>query len=218
MLILGLDTSQGATSVALYEDGNIIQLLTKYDMVAQSERLMVLVDEVMRKANKKSSQLDRIIVARGPGSFTGIRVGISTALGLAAPFDTMLTGVSTLRAMAYNAGGGLVCVVLDARRNNVYTAVYDGKNELLKDCNISADELASWLLEDGRPVTLVGDGAEKFLPYLSEKGVNASMPEMEKRYANAASVIFAGLEHEEEATPSYLRITEAERNLEKKNG
>ena len=135
------------------------------------------VEDMLKNTERQLSEVDIFAVAHGPGSFTGIRIGVSTVKGLAWAGDKKCVGVSTLEAMAWHGAmyDGLVCPVMDARRSQVYNALFEsadgGIKRLCKDRAISLSELSAELKALDREVLLVGDGAEMSLKFLSENGV-----------------------------------------------
>lgn len=163
--ILSIETSTPICSVAIHSDGSLRALAEINESGAHAERLMLLVEEVLQKAGLEFSQLDAIAVSEGPGSYTGLRIGVSTAKGLAFGLGKPLIGVNTLQALASAAlleGGELVIPVLDARRMEVYREVFDQKLD-------SVAALDSEVLEensfenflDAHRVYFLGDAVEK---------------------------------------------------------
>ena len=141
MLTLAFESSAKAASVALCEDDRLISQVIQCSGLTHSRTLLPMAEDLLKNAETEMKQIDCFAVAHGPGSFTGIRIGISTVKGLAWAAEKPCVGVSTLAAMAWNglAAGGLVCAVMDARRSEVYNALFR--------------------IEDGRPVRLCPDRA-----------------------------------------------------------
>ena len=165
MKILALETSAKAVSAAVSENGRILASGYQDTGLTHSRTLMPIVEHILKNTDLKLSDMDAIAVAVGPGSFTGIRIGVSAAKGLAFSVDKPAVGVSTLAAMARNVAfaDGLVVCAMDARRNQVYNANFSAENGVLTrltpDRAVSLDELAEEIRNDPRPITLVGDGA-----------------------------------------------------------
>lgn len=176
MRVLAFDTATAACTVAVVDGGRVLAELTLQVPRAHSTRLMPLIAQALREAGMERRDLDAIAVGVGPGSFTGLRIGLATAKGLALALDIPVVPVSTLAAAAYGTGAqtGLVVPLLDAKRDQVFTAVYAAGDrdpstwgELLGPANLHVDELAEQVrsLRAGRDdtrefVTLCGDAAE----------------------------------------------------------
>ena len=166
MKILALETSAKAVSAAVSENGRILAAGYQDTGLTHSRTLMPIVEHILKNTDLKLSDMDAIAVAVGPGSFTGIRIGVSAAKGLAFSVDKpAAVGVSTLAAMARNVAfsDGLIVCAMDARRSQVYNANFSAENGVLTrltpDRAVSLDELAEEIRNDPRPITLVGDGA-----------------------------------------------------------
>ena len=165
MKILALETSAKAVSAAVSENGRILASGYQDTGLTHSRTLMPIVEHILKNTDLKLSDMDAIAVAVGPGSFTGIRIGVSAAKGLAFSVDKPAVGVSTLAAMARNVAfaDGLIVCAMDARRSQVYNANFSAENGVLTrltpDRAVSLDELAEEIRNDPRPITLVGDGA-----------------------------------------------------------
>lgn len=167
--ILSIETSTAMCSVALHERGALLALAEIKEPGAHAEKLLLLVDEVFEKAELSFGDLDAVAVSQGPGSYTGLRIGVSTAKGIAYGLDIPLIGINTLQAMAASQPlnqGEFVVAVLDARRMEVYTQTFGYANQeitsiaalVLEECVFAS------ILEKGR-VYFVGDGAEKVKAY-----------------------------------------------------
>ena len=165
MKILALETSARAVSAAVSENGRILTSGYQDTGLTHSRTLMPIVEHILKNADLKPADMDAIAVAVGPGSFTGIRIGVAAAKGLALALDKPAIGVSTLAAMARNVAfaDGLVVCAMDARRSQVYNATFSAEGGVLTrltpDRAISLSELAEELRGAERSITLVGDGA-----------------------------------------------------------
>ena len=165
MKILALETSAKAVSAAVSEDGRILASGYQDTGLTHSRTLMPIVEHILKNTGLTVADMDAIAVAAGPGSFTGIRIGVSAAKGLAFAADKPAVGVSTLAAMARNVAfcDGLVICAMDARRQQVYNALFEAKDgsltRLTSDRAIALAELVEELKGDPRPMTVVGDGA-----------------------------------------------------------
>ena len=163
--ILSIETSTSICSVAIHEQGELLALAEIKEPGAHAEKLLLLVDEVFEKAGLSFADLDAVAVSQGPGSYTGLRIGVSTAKGIAYALEIPLIGINTLQAMAASqsvAPGDYVVAVLDARRKEVYTQTFgDSLQELSPiEALILEEGVFASILEKGR-VYFVGDGVEK---------------------------------------------------------
>ena len=163
--ILSIETSTSICSVAIHEQGELLGLAEIKETGAHAEKLLLLVDEVFEKAGLSFADLDAVAVSQGPGSYTGLRIGVSTAKGIAYALDIPLIGINTLQAMAASqrvAPGDYVVAVLDARRKEVYTQTFgDSQQELSPiEAVVLEEGVFASILEKGR-VYFVGDGVEK---------------------------------------------------------
>ena len=225
MKILALETSAKSVSAAVVENGAVLASSYQNTGLTHSRTLMPLVDGMLRAADLKLEQMELIAVAQGPGSFTGLRIGVSAAKGLAWAKELPCCGVSTLLAMAQNLrhmDGTIVCA-MDARRNQVYNAVFRAENgqltRLTEDRAVSLAELAEELKNAEGAKFVVGDGAKLCYTYLTQQGIPCRMAPAALVMQNAVGV---GLAAEELATegktvsaqelvPVYLRLSQAER-------
>lgn len=226
MRILALESSALTASCAVCEENLVVCESSITAGLTHSQTLMVMVENMLKGSNQKLEDIDAIAVSVGPGSFTGLRIGVSSAKGMAKALSCPCIGVSTLYGLARNLEGMevIACSVMDARRNQVYNALFDmrmGKNlRICEDRAISVDELIEQLklMKYDVPVVLVGDGAELCYGKMKEVlDVKIAPPQL--RLQRAASVGFCGLEKlkkggfspENEVVPKYLRLSQAER-------
>ena len=226
MLILALESSAKAASAALMDGDMLIAQYSQNCGLTHSTTLLPMVEDMLKNTGKSISDLDLIAVSHGPGSFTGIRIGVSTVKGLAWAADKKCTGVSTLEAMAWHgvSAGGLICPVMDARRSQVYNALFEIENgepkRLTIDRAISLEELAKELATYDCEPLLVGDGAELTYKYLSEKGIACRMAPQNLRYQSAWGVGMAAQRYEpgtaDDLLPVYLRLSQAERERQER--
>lgn len=229
MLILAMDSSATPASAALLEDDKILSEFYIHTKQTHSQTLMPMVESVLKLSSKTLDDLDCIAVSAGPGSFTGVRIGVSCVKGLAMTRNIPCAGVSTLRAMAENAKGmnGIVCAVMDARCGQVYNAMFRVEgNEVERICEDRAlpiSKLAEECAAYGEKLLLVGDGAE--LCYKTFSGFGAKLLQPQLRFQRASGVAYAAKEMLESGAtvtpdalmPVYLRLPQAERELKKKN-
>ena len=207
MRILALETSAKAVSAAVTEDGKVLCSGYQDTGLTHSRTLMPLVDGMLSAAGLRVQDMDLLAAANGPGSFTGLRIGVSALKGLAWALEKPCCGVSTLAAMARNLAHmeGLIVCAMDARRSQVYNANFSAENGVLTrltpDRAVSLDELAEEIRNDLRPITLVGDGAHLVYARFTEQGIPCRMAPPHLIMQNATSV---ALEAEALATQGKL--------------
>ena len=221
MLILAFESSARAASVALVEDGRLISQYSQCSGLTHSRTLLPMAEDMLKNAELSLDKVDLFAVAHGPGSFTGIRIGVSTVKGLAWAADKPCVGVSTLEAMAWHglAAGGLVCPVMDARRSQVYNALFQVENgkpvRLCEDRPIALSQLAEELRTLNAPAFLIGDGAELAEKYLREQAIPCTVAPENLRWQSAWGVAMAAMDKEPSSAdallPVYLRLSQAER-------
>lgn len=233
MKLLAFETSAHTASVAVVTLEGVLGEITMNTGHTHSEKLMPAMDTLLRQLDLRIDQVQGLVAASGPGSFTGIRIGVATVKGLAHGAGLPVIMVSTLEGLAWNMAGfgGLICPIMDARRDQVYTALFDNGRELperlTEDALLTVESLITQLKEREEAVWFVGDGVSKHRSLLEEAmGHRARFPQKHLWYQRAASLGMAalsGAEHLQsctygEAQPQYLRKTEAERNHEQKHG
>ena len=226
MLILALESSAKAASVALMEDEKLIAQYSQCSGLTHSRTLLPMVDDMLKNTENTVAGVDLIAVAHGPGSFTGIRIGVSTVKGLAWAADKMCVGVSTLEAMAWHGvpAGGIICPVMDARRSQVYNAIFRIENgrpvRMTEDRPIALDELAKEVAALNAPVFLVGDGAALCSEYFTAHGIPCVMAPDNLRWQDAWGVAMAAADktpgNADELLPVYLRLSQAERERQER--
>ena len=229
-MILAFETSAKAASVALLEKGKLLGESYQNTGLTHSQTLLQMAEDLLKTCGKTPADVTAVAVAAGPGSFTGIRIGVAAAKGFAWGGELPCVGVSTLEAMARNLGAwqGYVVPTMDARRSQTYTAVFRAeKGELTRleeDQAISYAELAEKIKIFTEPIFLVGDGAELCYNTLQEAVPGLVLPPEHHRHQRAAGValiaekILAAGERPDGSglAPNYLRLSQAERErLEK---
>ena len=224
MLILGLDSSAVAGSCALCdireEKKTVIASSFVNTKLTHSQTLMPMVEDMLKSSGFELQDVDLLAVNSGPGSFTGIRIGVAAVKGIAFALNKPCVGVSTLHSLAYNLAGFdcIACAVMDARCNQFYNALFEvnaGKiTRITPDRAISAADLAEDLKQYGdRKIILAGDGAE--LAYKSINTENIALAPLTIRLQQAENVCLAASGYESvsarELLPAYLRLPQAER-------
>ena len=231
MLTLAFETSAKAASVALTRDGKLLGESYQNTGLTHSQTLMVMAEDLLKQCGKTAQDVTAVAVAEGPGSFTGVRIGVAAAKGFAWGREIPCVGVSTLEAMAESLGiyQGYVYPVMDARRSQVYNAAFyvnQGVVERRKpDRAISLEELGEEIAWLEQPVFLVGDGSDLTFKTLGGKRRLVMPPEHRKHQrATGVAILAARKLAAGEApsggalTPNYLRLSQAEREkLERQN-
>ena len=230
MLILAFETSAKAGSVALLEDGKLLGESYQNTGLTHSQTLMVMAEDLLKQCGKTVADITAVAVAEGPGSFTGVRIGVAAAKGMSWGGELPCYGVSTLEAMAQSLGAwqGYVCPCMDARRSQVYNALFYvncGKIQRVReDRAIALAELKEELKTLEGPIFLVGDGSNLTYNTLSEEIPNLVLPPEHRMHQRATGVailaarkIAAGESGDGNAlTPNYLRLSQAERERAEK--
>ena len=226
MLILAFESSARAASVALVRDGELVSQYSQCSALTHSRTLLPMAEDMLKNAELTLKDVDLFAVAHGPGSFTGIRIGVSTVKGLAWASDKPCVGVSTLESMAWHglAAGGYICPVMDARRHQVYNALFEireGKPvRLTEDRPIALEELAPQVRALNAPVFLVGDGAALTAAYFENAGIPCRTAPENLRWQSAWGVAMAARDKKpgtaDELLPVYLRLSQAERERQER--
>lgn len=230
MLILGLESSAVAGSCALCEiSGDKTQVIAESFINTKqthSQTLMPMAENMLKSVGLGFDQLDRVAVTSGPGSFTGVRIGVAAAKGLGYALNIPCVGVSALYAIALGLSGfeGVICAVMDARRSQFYNALFSvrgGKPErITPDRAISAEDLETELLAHHDKIYLAGDGAELAARLLANVDAKIAPPAL--RFPRASSVCIASQEYEavtaNRLMPVYLRLPQAERERLEREG
>ncbi len=229
MRILGIDTSAKAASAAVCDETQLLSEATVNTKLTHSQTIMPMVQSMLENAHISLQEVDVFAVSHGPGSFTGLRIGIAAVKGMAMALQRPCVGVSTLEALAYNLRGfeGIVCAVMDARCNQVYTAAFHANRgnliRLTDDSAMQIEELSRYLSQFNMPIFFVGDGA-----YLCYNNINTSIPNVfvaPEHLVNQSAASVCMLAHKilsaapeaavsaEKLAPVYLRLPQAEREL-----
>ena len=237
MRILAIDSSGLVATVAVVEEENkISKTIAEYTInykKTHSQTLLPMLDEIVKMTDMNLDTIDAIAVAGGPGSFTGLRIGSATAKGLGLALKKPLIHIPTVDGLAYNLcyTDRIICPIMDARRNQVYTGIYQMDGDKLQvleaQMAVEIDELAKKLCTYGKPVIFLGDGVPVFKPYIEE---HIQVPHsyapihLSQQRAGALGALALQYYHEgkyesaAELQPDYLRLSQAERELAAKKG
>ena len=234
MKILSCECSAKSASCAISEDGRILASSFVNVPLTHSQTLMPMLSSMLICSKTDISHIGTFAISAGPGSFTGVRIGISAVKGMALAKNTPCISVSTLESIAYNFLGqdAVICAVMDARCNQVYTALFRVKNgkvkRLCEDKAISIDDLAKEIKKSRVkcPIVIAGDGANVFFPAVRDKRGVVLAPE-DSLYQKATGVALCAENKykkgetvsPEQLLPIYLRLPQAERelNLKRRN-
>ncbi len=216
MIVLALDASTLACSACVTENGEILASRYQNTGLTHSQTLLPMVEGVLSDAGLTVDKVDRIGVTVGPGSFTGVKIAVATAKGLAHKNKTPIAPISSLLALGYGISfEGTVCAVEDARRSMLYNANFKNGHRLCEDRQIS---IADLLEEAKEPLYFCGDGAKLAEKAAKERGIRSSMAPPERAFIRAETVAQIAEEMSEEELvspqllePSYLRLPQAER-------
>ena len=231
MKVLGIDSSGMVATVAVVEDTQMLAEYTINYKKTHSQTLLPMLDEVAKMIELDLNTIDAIAVAAGPGSFTGLRIGSATAKGLGLALKKPLVSVPTLEGIAYNFCGSekVICPMMDARRSQVYTGIYEFQGNTLKvledQMAVPVEEVLEKLNQTGREVILAGDGVPVYLELIEK---NLKVPyllapaHLNRQRAGAVAVLGmqyakeGKLESAMEHQPDYLRLSQAERERAQK--
>lgn len=231
MVILGIESSAQSASAAIVKDGKLLSEMFLNVGLTHSVTLMPLIRQSVESAGLSVDDIDAVAVSNGPGSFTGVRIGVSTAKGIAQPGDKLCVPVSTLEAIAYplKNSNAIVVSVMDARCQQVYCAVFDCHNNemarISQDDAVSLENLCGMLKKFDKDIILIGDGTDIAYNFLSAEIPNLYKSSPIFKYQRASSVAMLaenkisnneGVTTANDLVPSYLRLSQAERELKKK--
>ena len=231
MLILAVESSAQTASAALCRDGKLLGQYSVNSGNTHSTTLLPMAEQLLYAAGLTPDAVDLFACSRGPGSFTGVRIGVATVKGLAFGTDKPCVGVSALEALAYGLRGadGIVCPLIGARRSQYYAALFRVRggevDRLCEDDIVLAADLDGYLAGFDEDIRLCGDGYESALPYVHHPRLHMT-PELLRwpgafAVAECAAALYArtddpGAFREENLSPLYLRKTQAEREREER--
>lgn len=227
MVILGIETSTKTCSIALTGGSKVRDEISLHVGLSHSEKLIALIDEILKRNGMATRDIDGIAVSIGPGSFTGIRVGVATARGLAQSLNVPLVGIPSLDGLAFGIGksGELVCPMIDALRREIYTSLYEGRERLVPHQLIGIENWLERLKEMNGNLLFLGDAVDihenLIKDFLKKK---AKIVQKNRRYASAVRIAELGSERfasgegkkYDEVFPLYIRRPEAEVRWEEK--
>ena len=225
MLLLAFETSAKAASVALFQGDKLLGESYQNTGLTHSQTLMVMAEDLLKQCGHTPQEVEAVAVAEGPGSFTGVRIGVAAAKGFAWGRNIPCCGVSTLESMALGLGAyeGVICPVMDARRSQVYNALFyvnhGAVSRKTEDRAISLAELGEELKTLDAPIFLVGDGSDLCWQTLSESVPDLVLPPEHRLHQRAVGVGIAARAKLQSGavlsgatlTPNYLRLSQAER-------
>jgi len=224
MIVLGIDSSTQVNTVALLQDGQLLCETVLNTKRNHSQRLMPMVDMLLKEAELGVENIDGVAVSLGPGSFTGLRIGMTTGKALAWSLNKPIVGISSLDGIAFNVQGatGIICPILNARRSQVYTAIYKmDKGEPKRISDYMAIEPMELIkeLKNHKQITLLGDGIEEFISIFAENlEKSLIIPSSANRLPRASHIAYLGwkrlLKGEQDdvinLAPLYVRNADAE--------
>lgn len=234
MKILSIDTSSNVCGVSILEDENLICKLDTNTGRTHSENLMPMIDEALKKAELKPTDINLIVCDIGPGSFTGIRIGVATAKAFSDSLNIPSVGISSLETLAFGimSFGKYVCSMIDCKNDNCYFALYEKKNDALETLiEPQAESVATALAIlnsyscdtlDNAQIAFVGDGSDIYKTEISQAFENAEFLPSEFNILNSEALALAGLSkfnsgiELDEVLPLYLKKPQAQRQLEEK--
>lgn len=232
MKILAIDSSALIASVALVSEDELIAEYTVNYKKTHSQTLLPMLDEIVKMANMDLKEIDGIAIAKGPGSFTGLRIGSATAKGLAMALKIPIIPIPTVDGLAYNLywTKGIICPLMDARRNQVYTGLYkwlaNDFEVVMEQKPLAIEEICQKINKAGEEVVFLGDGVKVFKEELESLiKVDFSFAPIHLLKQRAGAIGALGVEYfkkgilvdPDEFAPTYLRESQAERELKKKS-
>lgn len=230
MIVLSIDSATDAATVAVVSDDQILGEMNFANKKQHSVLIMPMIDGLLKSLDLTINDIDGFVISKGPGSFTGLRIGMATIKGLSLGSSKPYVSISSLDSLAYNLYGtkGIVCPIMDALRENVYCGLYKFENgemiKLMDYDRLSLEELVSKLKEFNEPVYFVGDGTKKYGDLLKNSLDNCFFAPNNLNYTRASSLGELGIKllsqgiHDDInlSNPLYLRKSQAEREYDEK--
>ena len=225
MKIISIDTASNLCAVAILEDKKCIKEIIVSDARNHSEKIMPVIEQILKETSLTLKNIDLIVCDKGPGSFTGIRIGVGTVLAFQDSLSIPCVGISSLEALAYNVNkDGIICSLIDAKNNNVYLGLFEHKNnEYAQIGNLefkNINDTINLLQQQTSPITFVGDGSLVNKDLIENSIQNCTF--YDKNDLSSYSLGIAGYEAYTKGIPTsimplYLRKSQAERALEEKS-
>ena len=229
MIVLSVDSSSKVATVAILKDDVLLGEYILNDKREHSVILMPLIETLLKECNLTIDDIDGYVVSKGPGSFTGLRIGMATVKGMSFGNNKPYISISSLDALAYNliSFNGIICPIMDALRENVYTALYKNNNDSLEKIMdytaLDIDELVNLLKNKNEEVIFVGDGLYKHKKYICDNFPKAHFAPVHLNIIRASSLGELGLNllkngicDDSNSAPIYLKKPQAERELERR--
>ena len=229
MIVLSIDSSSKVATVAILKDDVLLGEYILNDKREHSVILMPLIENLLKECNLSIDDIDGYVVSKGPGSFTGLRIGMATIKGMSFGNNKPYISISSLDALAYNliSFNGIICPIMDALRENVYTALYKDNNDSLEKIMdytaLDIDELVNLLKDKNEEVIFVGDGLYKHKKYICDNFPKAHFAPVHLNIIRASSLGELGLNllkngicDDSNSAPIYLKKPQAERELERR--
>lgn len=227
MRILAVDTSSNVASAAIVDDNKLVCESVLNNKLTHSQTLLPMIDDVFKKSELTPSDIDIFAVSNGPGSFTGLRIGVTTIKGLAHAVEKPVCGVNTLEALAYNLPfcPHIIAPIMDARREQVYNAFYKWEDGILKEVAkpraICLDDCLKELEELGEKVVFLGDGVAVFRDKIKDTLKEQALFAPQLACTGRAACVAEAAKNKEtinygELSPVYLRKSQAEREAEER--
>lgn len=229
MIVLSIDSSSKVATVAILKDDVLLGEYILNDKREHSVILMPLIENLLKECNLSIDDIDGYVVSKGPGSFTGLRIGMATIKGMSFGNNKPYISISSLDALAYNliSFNGIICPIMDALRENVYTALYKNNNDSLEKIMdytaLDIDELVNLLKDKNEEVIFVGYGLYKHKKYICDNFPKAHFAPVHLNIIRASSLGELGLNllkngicDDSNSAPIYLKKPQAERELERR--
>lgn len=230
MKILSFDSATECASCAILDDNHLLGEITFNYKKQHSVLIMPMIDELLKNTGTTIDSIDGFVISKGPGSFTGLRIGMATFKGMCAGLNKPIIGISSLDALAYNLAysSGIICPIIDALRSNVYTGIYTFRDNKLTTLEepmiISMEDLIEKIRTYNMPVTFIGNGIYKYDEILKSSDLLLNFAPTHLNVVKASALGELGLLQFKEGKssdsvtlkPMYLRKPQAEREYEEK--